>query len=87
MENIQKKLQDIITSQVIPESEEYLKELHKLLEENKASEDDIEAIKEMESFLVELQNIVDAIDENKINQEQAEEIYEKIVAMIDGHEH
>ena len=87
MENIQTKLQDIITSQVIPESEEYLKELHKLLEENKANEDDIEAIKEMESFLVELQNIVDAVDENKINQEQAKEIYEKIVAMIDGHDH
>jgi len=87
METIQKKLQNIVTTQVIPESEEYLKELHKLLEENKAIQDDIDAIKEMESFLVELQNIVQAIDEDKIDDNQASEIYEKIIAMIEGHEH
>jgi hypothetical protein len=53
-----------------------------LLEQQKATEDDMDAIKEMESFLVELQNILLAIDEDKMNDEQATEVYEKIMDLL-----
>ena len=51
---------------MIPEVEEYLEDLHKLLETNSQTEDDLLAIKEMESFLVELQNVLAVIEENKM---------------------
>lgn len=47
------------------------------LKKNDASDDDMEAIREMEFFLVELENILLAIKEEKINDIQAREVYEK----------
>ncbi len=87
MENIKEKLKDIIQNQMIPESCDYLEELHQLLKENKATKEDIETIKDMESFLVELQNILEAIETNMLDEIQAEEIYNKIIDMIESHEH
>lgn len=83
MNNIKEKLEDIISNLLIPESEAYLEELHKLLENNIAKEDDLNIIKDMESFLVELENILLAIKENKITDTQASEIYEKVSKMIE----
>ncbi|MEA3383367.1 MAG: hypothetical protein U9Q20_01640 [Campylobacterota bacterium] len=87
MDNIQNKLKELIISEMIPESEDYLSELHELLKQNKANKDDIETIKDMESFLVELENIVQAIDENKLPNDQANEIYTKIDDMIHSSDH
>ncbi len=50
MSIIKEDLQDVVENTMIPEVEEYLEDLMKLLEDESASEDDIEAIKEMESF-------------------------------------
>ena len=44
------KLKDLVENVMIPEVEEYLEDLHKLLETNSQTEDDLLAIKEMESF-------------------------------------
>ncbi len=65
MEEIKDKLKDLVENVMIPEVEEYLEDLHKLLETNSQTEDDLLAIKEMESFLVELQNVLAVIEENK----------------------
>ena len=43
----------------------------------------MDAIREMESFLVELQNIVLAVDENKVNDEEASGVYDRIMSMIE----
>jgi len=37
----------------------------------------------MESFMVELQNIVEAINTDQMNEEQAAEVYEKIMDLLD----
>lgn len=87
MSEIKQKLKDIVVATMIPEVEAYLDELHTLLEENKACDDDMEAIREMESFLVELQNIVLVVDEDKIDDEQASEVYGNIMGMIEEHKH
>lgn len=82
MSEIKENLQDVVQNTMIPEVEAYLEDLMQLLEQQKATEDDLDAIKEMESFLVELQNILLAIDENKMNDEQATEVYEKIMDLL-----
>ena len=87
MENLKEELTTLISETMIPECEAYLEELHELIENKTATEDDMEAIKDMESFLVELQNILDAIKENKLSDEDIKDVYEKITAMLDEHEH
>ncbi|XPV67598.1 MAG: hypothetical protein ACNI25_09740 [Halarcobacter sp.] len=85
MTEIKEKLKNFVIATMIPEVEAYLDDLHTLLEENKASDDDMDAIREMESFLVELQNIVLAVDEDKIDDQQASEIYGNIMKMVEEH--
>jgi len=83
MTKIKDELKDIVENTMIPEVESYLEDLHKLLENKTASEDDMDAIQEMESFLVELQNIIEAINTNKTNDEEANEVYEKILQLLE----
>ncbi|RXJ78344.1 hypothetical protein [Arcobacter sp. F2176] len=85
MSNIKNELKEVVEVTMLPEVEAYLEDLLKLLENNEATEDDIEAIKEMESFMVELQNIVESINTNQINDTQASEVYDKIMTLIDEH--
>jgi hypothetical protein len=85
MSEVKQNLRNIVVGTVIPEVEAYLDDLHTLLEENKAADDDMDAIREMESFLVELQNIVLAVDENKVSDEEASEVYGNIMGMIEEH--
>jgi vacuolar-type H+-ATPase subunit I/STV1 len=87
MSEIKQQLKNIIEQKMIPECVAYLKDLNELLAGNEAIEDDIEAVKEMESFLEELQNISKAIDDNEINDEDANIIYAKIIDLIESSEH
>ncbi|MFA7092582.1 MAG: hypothetical protein WC149_12110 [Arcobacteraceae bacterium] len=82
MSTIKDDLQDVVQTTMIPEVEAYLEDLMLLLEQNKATEDDMDAIKEMESFLVELENILFAIKENQMNDIQAAEVYDKIMDLL-----
>lgn len=83
MNEIKNKLKKIIETTMIPEVEDYIEDQHKLLSEGTATDDDINVIKEMESFLVELQNIIEAVNTNQISDEQAEEVYENIIKMLE----
>jgi hypothetical protein len=85
MSNIKNELKEVVEITMLPEVEKYLEDLLILLENNEATEDDLEAIKEMESFMVELQNIVESINTNQINDTQASEVYDKIMDLIDEH--
>jgi hypothetical protein len=85
MSDIKNDLQEIIKDTMLPESESYLEELHSAYENGELSEDDKEAIQDMESFLVELQNILLAIEEDKISDDEAGEIYGKIITMLNEH--
>lgn len=83
MSKIKKELSDLVKNTMIPEVEEYLDDLFKLLEENKASDDEMNEIRELESFLVELENILLAIKEEKIDDTQAKVVYEKLLKLIE----
>ena len=83
MNNIKDELKTLVNDTMIPEVELYLEDLFKLLENNEATEDDKEAIKEMEDFLVELQNIVEAINQNIMTEDEAKDVYEKIMVLFE----
>ncbi len=87
MPNIKDELKEVVEVTMLPEVELYLEDLHKLIENNEATDDDMDAIKEMESFMVELQNIVEAINTNQMNEEEAAAVYEKIMDLLDDSEH
>ena len=85
--NIKDDLKDLVENTMIPEVEAYLEDLHKLLEAKTQTPDDMLAIKEMESFLVELQNILAVIEENKTPDSEYQRIYDYIMQNLDEHEH
>jgi len=86
MSDIKNELKQVIVETMIPESEEYLEELHKAYASKTISDDEQETIRDMESFLVELQNILQLISENKITDEEAQNVYEKITTMLNEHD-
>lgn len=85
MHNIQKDLKELIDQTMIPETLDFIDELELLKKNNEATADDIEAIKEMKDFLVELETIVTAIEENDMSDEEATEIFNKIETMMSEH--
>jgi hypothetical protein len=87
MTDVKEKLKNLVETVMIPEVENYLEDLSKLLETNSQTEDDMLAIEEMESFLVELQNILAVIEENKTEDSEYQRIYDYIMQNLDEHEH
>ena len=81
MINIKLELKNVVEQTMIPESKAFLDELNELISSNNACNDDIEAKKDMESFLQELNTILNAIEKDEITDEQAADIYEKIIIM------
>ena len=71
---------------MLPESEEYLEELNLLIKNDTTNQDDIEAKKDIESFIEDLKTILELIKENKLSNEDAKSVYEKIVTMLEEHE-
>jgi len=86
MTEIKKDLQQLVSEKMLPEVESYIEDLHKLLVNKTASEDDMNVIKDMESFMVELQNILEAIETDMISDVQAKEVYENMMELIEESE-
>lgn len=86
MQNIQAQLKDMLLETMIPESEDFIRELQVLVDNETATEDDLDAIAEMKSFLEELQSINKAIDDKVITDDEAQGIYDKIETMINEHQ-
>ncbi len=82
MTDIKVDLKNLVENEVLPNVEAYIEDLHKLLEDNTQTEEDMTILKEMESFMVELQNIIEAIETNKISDEQSEEVYQNMMNLI-----
>ena len=85
--NIKDDLKDLVENTMIPEVEAYLEDLHKLLEAKTQTPDDMLAIEEMESFLVELQNVLAVIEEDKMPDSEYQRIYDYIMQNLDEHAH
>ena len=86
MENIKKELKKVIEDVMLPESEDYSKELASLITKENANQDDIDAKEDIDSFINELKNILEIIEEDKLSNQEATNIYEKIITMLNEHE-
>ena len=85
--NIKDDLKDLVENTMIPEVEAYLEDLHKLLEAKTQTPNDMLAIEAMESFLVELQNVLAVIGEDKTPDSEYQRIYDYIMQNLDEHAH
>jgi len=85
MENIKEDLKKIILDVMLPKTEPYKEEINNAIKNNTLDQDEIDAKKDIESFIEELNNILEAIEENKLSPEDTKSIYEKIVTMINEH--
>jgi len=83
---IKNEIKDIVENLLIPEVEEYLEDLHKILEKNEQTDEDLEIIKDMESFLVELHNVLAVIEEDKLETAEFERIHEQILKHAKEHD-
>lgn len=83
MSHIKEDLKDLVENTMIPEIEDYLDDLHKILEKKEETEDDMLAIKEMESLLVDLQNVLAVIEEDKTEDSEYQRIYDYIVGSLE----
>jgi hypothetical protein len=82
MSDVKNELKEVIVETMIPETDDYLKELHEGYTNKTISDEDKETMRDMESFQVELQNILLLIEEDKITNQEAQDVYEKITAML-----
>ena len=81
--SIKTELKNVVEEKMLPEVELYIEDLHELLKAQKATNDDMNIIKDMESFMVELQNVLEAIDQDMISDVQAQEVYDNFMELID----
>ncbi|QKJ21664.1 DNA repair protein Rad50 [Poseidonibacter lekithochrous] len=86
MKNIKEELKNVILDVMLPETETYLEELNKAIDNKSASEDEINAREDIVSFIEELKTILEVISEDKLSDEDAKNVYEKITTMLEEHE-
>ncbi|WP_172658667.1 hypothetical protein [Aliarcobacter faecis] len=72
---------------MLPESQAFLDELNEEIKNGNEEKEIIEAKKDVVSFIEELSQILKLIEEKKLSNKDAKDMYKKISNMIDEHEH
>ena len=80
------ELKNVIIEVMLPESEEYRNELTLEIENKTENKEELEAKVDIEDFINELKDILEVIEENKLTDEEAYIVYDKIIAMLNEHE-
>jgi len=86
MKNIKVELESIIFNVMLPESKAFLDELNEEIEKGNKEKEIIEAKKDVEYFIKELDQIIKLIEEKKLSDKDAKDMYKKIKNMLDEHE-
>ncbi|BAK73297.1 hypothetical protein AVENP_0621 [Arcobacter venerupis] len=86
MKNIKVELESIIFNVMLPESQAFLDELNEEIEKGNEEEEIIEAKKDIASFIEELNQVLKLIEEKRLSNKDAKDIYKKIRNMLDEHE-
>lgn len=87
VKNIKVELESIIFNVMLPESQAFLDELNEEINNGNEEKEIIEAKKDVISFIEELSQILKLIEEKKLSDNDAKDMYKKIRNMIDEHEH
>jgi len=86
VKNIKVELESIIFNVMLPESQAFLNELNEEIEKGN-EEEIIEAKKDVASFIEELNQVLKLIEEKKLSNKDAKDMYKKIRDMLDEHDH
>lgn len=86
MKNIKVELESIIFNVMLPESQAFLDELNEEIENGNEEKEIIEAKKDIASFIEELNQVLKLIEEKRLSNKDAKDMYKKIRNMIDEHE-
>lgn len=87
MEDIKVELESIIFSVMLPESQAFLSELDEEINNGNDENEIVEAKKDVESFIEELNQVLKLIEEKKLSNKDAKDMYKKIRNMLNEHEH
>ncbi|WP_321315361.1 hypothetical protein [Halarcobacter sp.] len=85
MKNIKVELESIIFNVMLPESQVFLDELNEEIEKGNDEEEIIEAKKDIVSFIEELNQVLKLIEEKKLSNKDAKDMYKKIRNMLGEH--
>ncbi|WP_419773732.1 hypothetical protein [Halarcobacter sp.] len=86
MKNIEVELESIIFNVMLPESKAFLDELNEEIQNGNDKEEIVEAKKDVEFFIEELNQVLKLIEEKKLSNKDAKDMYKKIRDMLDEHE-
>lgn len=86
MKNIKVELESIIFNVMLPESQAFLDELNEEIENGNEEIEIIEAKKDVASFIEELNQVLKLIEEKRLSNKDAKDMYKKIRNMLDEHE-
>ena len=83
MREINEELIEKIDKVIIPEIEEYLEDMYKIVSSNDNTPEDDDAIIDLEAFLNELLNVKKALEDNTLKEENVMEVKAKIDELIE----
>ena len=87
MKNIKVELESIIFNVMLPELQAFLDELNEEIEKGNEEIEIIEAKKDIVSYIEELNHVLKMIEERKLSNKDAKDIYKKVRNMLDEHDH
>ncbi|NVJ52569.1 MAG: hypothetical protein HWD90_02655 [Campylobacteraceae bacterium] len=87
MKNIKVELESIIFNVMLPESKAFLDELIEEIEKGNDEEEIMEAKEDVEFFIEELNHVLKLIEEKRLSNKDAKDMYKKIRNMLDEHDH
>lgn len=84
MTEIQQELHDMITQNILPDIEEYMNELFETIAAKKETEEDKNALREIQELHEEFKSMLEEIENDEIDDDECTEIFEEIKLMVEG---
>jgi polyhydroxyalkanoate synthesis regulator phasin len=84
--SIQKELESLIKNDVLVEIEDYIDELFEVIASKKETDETKEELENMQEMKADFEAILEDIEKGELDDEEAQEIYDEIIDMIEGEE-
>lgn len=84
--SIQKELEDLIKNEVLEEIEDYIDDIFEIIAAKKETPELKEELVHMQDMKRDFEEILKELENGEIDDEEAQEIYDEIVEMLEGFE-
>lgn len=84
--SIQKELEELIKNEVLVEIEDYIDDIFEIIAEKKETPELKEELVHMQDMKKDFEEILKELEDGQIDDEEAQEIYDEIVDMLEGFE-